>query len=129
MDRPAKTLIYFVVSALILVGLLTVISGQGGLVGKTTKNLRYDEVLKAVNEKKVTSVTWQQNNLSGDMNDGTKFMSLVPSENTEATKLLTGAFKDADVKVLYEGPPVSGAIFGFLSIIGLPIVLRMLPRL
>ncbi len=126
MDRPAKTLIIFVVSALILVGLLTVISGQGGLVGKTTKNLRYDEVLKAVNEKKVTGVTWQQNNLSGELNDGTKFVSLLPSESTEATKVLTTALKDADVKVSYEGPPVSGAIFGFLSIIGLPIVIVLM---
>ncbi len=126
MDRPAKTLIYFVVSALLLVGIMTVISGQGGFIGKPIKTLRYDEVLTAIKDKKVANATWQQKTLSGELINGDKFTTLVQDADSEGGSQLRTLLTENQVPLKIEGAPASTAIIGFLSILGVPIMFAFL---
>jgi cell division protease FtsH len=109
------------------VALISSVGNSGGaasiLGGKTTVTLRYDELLQDLRDKKVKVANWQQNNLNGELKDGTQFTASVPEKDGPSAQQLVTLINESGAQFNFDHPPISAMVIGFLGVIAFPLMI------
>ncbi len=125
MNKPARVLVFTLITALIAIIALNAIGGSSGLVGgaKETR-LSSSEFVKAVQEKKIASAEWRDAVITGEMVGGTKFSAEVgATPSSDAGSEIRRKMDASGVSYKTPEPAVSPAFWAFLSFLGVPILM------
>jgi len=129
MTKPAITLL--LILAAVFVGLFLInAAGNGGggsiLGGNKTLTLSYSDLVKDISADtkdvhKVKTANWQQNSLTGGLNDGEQYVCNVPEKDSPAaTQLIDLLRQNPDIDFTFDHPPVTAMVISVLSVIAFP---------
>ena len=142
MNKPAKTLLLLFIAGCLGIALMSVFSGQTGLLGGKTnppKELKTGEFLSFLQSDRVKTAKWQGNQIEGQLvpDGGTErtYFVRVPTPESNGAEKIIAALEDASserepgkARPLtgnwnIENPPPSTAILGALSVIAFPLMI------
>lgn len=129
MTKPAKTLLIIFVAVVFGVALISSVgtgsSKGGGLFGGPSQALSYSEFVKDLrltdkDAHKVKTVNWQQNSISGKLNDGSEYSVTVMEKDSSAAGPLVKMIEDSGAEFNFDHPPVIAMVLSALSFIAFP---------
>lgn len=88
--------------------------------GKQTKQLRLDEITSYLKLKKVQTANWQQNQLNGELKDGTQYTVTVPDKDGQGATQLQALIEESGAQFTLDHPPVIAMVLSVLSVIAFP---------
>lgn len=123
MNRSARFLFLSLIFVILAISLMNILSPNSSIMGARPKNLDYSEFYKELQSKNVEKATWQLNEISGTLKDGTKYVtSTVTSKDSAAASVLSD-LKDSGVKFEIKEPPAFANWMPFLSMLIFPLTI------
>lgn len=126
MNKAVRTIFLTTFIVLLAVILMNAVGKAPGMLG-VPKSREFDltTYYQMIQQDQVKTASFQEQEVSGEMKDGSRYevtVSKSDAANADLIKLL----RDHGVKATVERPPMSQALIGLLSIIGLPIALLLM---
>ena len=105
---------FWIIILILLLALFSAFKGPSG--GESNTEISYSEFLAGVDEGKVSAVTIQENNIAGQMTNGTSFQTYAPYDASLIDKLNE---KGVDI----NAKPVESSAFGTFLLSWLPFII------
>ncbi|MEX2243219.1 MAG: ATP-dependent zinc metalloprotease FtsH [Fimbriimonadaceae bacterium] len=128
MNKSARGL-FIAILAVIAVFFLLNAFGNGtgmGMLGKKATRFDITTYKQEIEARNVKSARWQGSEISGELQDGTKYTTRYVSIDSQSAESLVNLMEANGVKLTSEPPPASATILPFVGIFLLPVALIIL---
>jgi len=124
LTRPARTLLFVFFAVILGTALISFGGSCGNLLGpRSAESLRYDEFVGYLSAKRVRSLVWQQNELTGKLDDGGTFSVVVPDKDSLAGSQLLTQIQVSGARFEYGRTPARVFVMSILSVIAFPVMI------
>jgi cell division protease FtsH len=124
LNKAAKTLFASVIFVIAIIFAMNLFSGGAStLIGEKPKALQLPDLIKEMTNGNVEEGVWQQDEISGTLIDGTKFVVSVPSLESAGSTAIQEQILKTGAPIKYERPPISQGLIGILSMLAVPILI------